>query len=195
MPHAMYSFGLTTWPDEPTWYSCGSQPASTTGRLAPIAPPSAVASGWITSGNFAGSPTPRPPDTMMSALDRSTPFDSDFLISTNLLLSEPASSETASGSTQPDDEPENRAVAPGCTVATTLSAEVEITASSLPLNTRRLIVRCPSAKSIAKQSETKPASSAAAIRGATSQPLGVLEISTRSAPLAVIAARIAAPAG
>jgi len=46
----------------------------------------AFASGWITSGNFAGSPTPRPPDTMMSAFERSTPFASDFLISTNLLL-------------------------------------------------------------------------------------------------------------
>src|SRR2546427_5623175 len=190
----MYSFGLTTWPDEPTWYSWGSQPASTTGRLAPIAPPSAVASGWITSGNFAGSPTPRPPDTMMSAFERSTPFDSDFLISTNLILSAPASSVTASGSTEPAVEPENGAVAPGCTVATTLSAEVEITASSLPLNTRRLKVRWPSAKSIAKQSETKPASSAAAIRGATSQPLGVLEISTTSPLAAAIAARIAAAA-
>src|SRR5258705_9779526 len=111
MPHAMYSFGLTTWPDEPTWYSCGSQPASTTGRLAPIAPPSAFASGWITSGNFAGSPTPRPPDTMMSAFERSTPFDSVFLISTNLLLSAPASSETGSGSTDPAVDPQNGALA------------------------------------------------------------------------------------
>src|SRR4029450_1820172 len=109
------------------------------------------------------------------AFERSTPFASDFLISTNLLLSAPASSATASVSTDPAVEPENGAVAPGCTVATTLSAEVEITASSLPLNTRRLKVRWPSAKSIAKQSETNPASSAAAIRGATSQPLGGCE--------------------
>ena len=40
-----------------------------------MAPPSAVASGWITSGNFSGAPTPRPPETMISALVRSTPFD------------------------------------------------------------------------------------------------------------------------
>jgi electron transfer flavoprotein alpha subunit len=23
MPHATYSFGVTTWPEEPTWYACG----------------------------------------------------------------------------------------------------------------------------------------------------------------------------
>src|SRR6476620_8914163 len=43
MPHAMYSFGETDLPVWPTCVEYGYQPASTTARVAPTAPPSAAA--------------------------------------------------------------------------------------------------------------------------------------------------------
>ena len=82
-------------------------------------------------------------------------------------------------------------VAPGWTVATTRGLLAVTRASSLPLKTRRWNTSLPPSRSSLKQSLTKPASRAAAIRGATSQPLGVFESRTSSAPLASTAARIA----
>jgi hypothetical protein len=90
--------------------------------------------------------------------------------------------------------PAKGAVAPGCTVATTLSPLARIVASSLPLKTRRLKTSPLPSAATWKQSLTKPASSAAARRGATSQPDGVFEIRIRSAPDAATAALIAASA-
>ena len=128
---------------------------------------------------------------MISAFDRSTPLASACLVPTKRERSLPASSGTESGVTLPLAVPANGAVAPGCTVATTRFAVAATVASSLPLKTRRWNTGLPPLMAIEKQSLTKPASSAAAMRGATSQPLGVFESSTMSALLASTAARIA----
>ena len=64
-------------------------------------------------------------------------------------------------------------------------------ASNLPLKTRRWNTRLPPSSDTLKASLMKAVSSAAAIRGATSQPLGVFESSTTSGEVASIAARIA----
>src|SRR6185437_5761681 len=66
MPHAMYSLGETVLPVCPTWVEYGYHPASTTARVAPTAPPSALASS-STSVKFSGPPRPRPPATITSA--------------------------------------------------------------------------------------------------------------------------------
>ena len=66
MPQAMYSFGDTVFPVWPTCVAYGYQPASTTARVAPTAPPNAFASS-STSVKFSGPPSPRPPATITGA--------------------------------------------------------------------------------------------------------------------------------
>ncbi len=55
-----------------TEYAYGTQPESTTARVAPTAPPSSAASSSI-KANLSASPSPRPPETTMSAASRSGP--------------------------------------------------------------------------------------------------------------------------
>src|SRR5439155_2559639 len=74
IPTATYSFGATLLPVWPTCAAYGYQPASTTARVAPTAPPSACASA-STSANFSGSPSPRPPATITSASSIDGPVD------------------------------------------------------------------------------------------------------------------------
>ena len=123
---------------------------------------------------------------MISALVRSTPFESATLVSTNLARSPDRS--TASFSVEPVLVPSKAAMAPGCTVTTTLPPVGATSASSLPLKTRR---RKTGPSFTSKASETKAASRPAATRAATSQPVGVLENSTVSAFEAATAARTA----
>src|SRR6478672_4613628 len=75
MPRATYSCGATETPVCPTWYDCGTYPASTAARDAPTAAPRASAS-WSTSANFSSEPSPRPPDTTFAA-PRSSGRDDD----------------------------------------------------------------------------------------------------------------------
>ena len=72
MPQAMYRFGLTVWPDNPMRLSTGSQSTSpVNGRDPASVPPSRRAS---CSSCFRSSMafTPRPAETMTSALEMST---------------------------------------------------------------------------------------------------------------------------
>ena len=89
----------------------------------------------MTSANFSGAPTPRPPATMTSAFVRSTPLASACLISTNLVFRSPML--TSSFETLPSVDPSKAPVAPGCTVATTRPPPAVTWASSFPLKTRR----------------------------------------------------------
>jgi hypothetical protein len=82
------------------------------------------------------------------------------------------------------------AIAPGC-IEATVAPEVETSASSLPLKMRRTNAYPPSPAPALMQSDTKAQSRPAAMRGATSQPDGVLEMRIRSAPVASAAALIA----
>src|SRR3954468_5506716 len=75
MPRATYSFGETVLPVWPICALYGYQPASTTARVAPTAPPSAFASSSA-SVKFSGAPRPRPPATTMSASSIEGPVDS-----------------------------------------------------------------------------------------------------------------------
>src|SRR5262249_23961842 len=66
MPSATDSLGETTCPVGRICAEYGYQPASTTARVAPTAPPSAFASSSA-SAKFSGAPRPRPPATITSA--------------------------------------------------------------------------------------------------------------------------------
>ncbi len=81
MPSATYSFGETVLPVWPICAAYGYQPASTTARVAPTAPPSARASSSA-SVNLSGEPRPLPPATMMSASSIDGPLDSSSCWST-----------------------------------------------------------------------------------------------------------------
>ena len=83
IPQAMYSFGETDLPVWPTCVEYGYQPASTTARVAPTAPPSAAASS-SSSVNPSGEPSPRPPATMMSASSIDGPLDASCVCSTSV---------------------------------------------------------------------------------------------------------------
>ena len=79
----MYSLGETVLPVCPTCVEYGYQPASTTARVAPTAPPSAAASSSIIV-KPSGDPSPRPPATMMSASSIDGPLDSSCVCSTSV---------------------------------------------------------------------------------------------------------------
>ena len=71
MPNARYTFGLTVFPDWPTWRAAGIQPASTSGRETPsVAPIAAASSSNCVIESF--SPTPRPIESRKSAFVMST---------------------------------------------------------------------------------------------------------------------------
>ena len=94
MPQAMYSFGETVFPVCPTCVAYGYQPASTTARVAPTAPPSAFASS-STRVKFSGPPRPRPPATITSASSIDGPELSSCAWSTMRALVEKSSSDTS----------------------------------------------------------------------------------------------------
>ena len=81
MPQAMYSLGPTVLPVWPTWWLWAIHPESTAAREAPTTPPSTSARAF-TGSKPSGPPTPRPPDTMISAPSRST-----FSVSASLISS------------------------------------------------------------------------------------------------------------
>src|SRR5207237_4152001 len=97
IPHAMYSFGETVFPVWPTWVEYGYQPASTTARVAPTAPPSALASS-STRVKFSGPPSPRPPATITSASSIDGPSLSSCAWSTIRAAMEKSSRVTSSSS-------------------------------------------------------------------------------------------------
>ena len=71
MPTAMYRFGAMTLPVWPTCSEFSAYPLSTAARLAPMAAPSASASGMMVESNDSLDLTPRPPETTVGADDRS----------------------------------------------------------------------------------------------------------------------------
>src|SRR5215203_27565 len=87
IPQATYSFGDTVRPVWPTCVAYGYQPASTTARVAPTAPPRALARS-STSEKASGEPRPRPPATTMSASSIEGPSDSSCACSTMVAASE-----------------------------------------------------------------------------------------------------------
>ena len=98
MPSATYSFGETVLPVCPTCAEYGYQPASTTARVAPTAPPSACASPSA-SEKASGSPRPRPPATITSASSIDGPCCSACACSTICASSEKSSSSTTASFT------------------------------------------------------------------------------------------------
>ena len=75
MPSAMYTFGFTVLPDEPTWRDFSSHLASTTGREQLTAAPSASASSCAMA-TLSCSWMPRPMETSTACLVMSTSPDS-----------------------------------------------------------------------------------------------------------------------
>src|SRR5687767_8857897 len=98
MPQATYSFGDTALPVCPTCAAYGYQPASTTARVAPTAPPSAFASS-STSPKLSGAPRPLPPATITSASSIDGPVDSAVSWSTSVAALDQSSTPTATSST------------------------------------------------------------------------------------------------
>lgn len=72
IPNAIYSFGATVLPDNPTCQEAGHQLRSQATRLAPAAPPNKLASS-SSSLNCVGPPRPLPPETTMSAVSSLMP--------------------------------------------------------------------------------------------------------------------------
>ena len=85
IPQAMYSLGPTVLPVWPTWCARGIQPSSTAAREAPTVAPSTSANSRITL-KPSSEPTPRPPDTMISASSRLTAAATSSILSISFVL-------------------------------------------------------------------------------------------------------------
>src|SRR4051812_31735969 len=162
MPSATYSFGETTLPVCPICAAYGYQPASTTARVAPTAPPSAWASSSA-SVKFWGAPRPRPPATMMSASSIEGPLDCSCSWSTTFALRECSSNsvETSTISGSPpsagdaSNEPARNSASRGVDFQPTSTSTESCSAGRLPTSV-------PSRDSTSTRSQLSPASRRAA---------------------------------
>src|SRR6266540_551054 len=190
MPTATYSVGLTVFPVWPTWSAWGRHPASTTARDAPTAalPPNAAASASSTL-KFAGSLSPRPPDTTIGASATSRAPASAALIWRT--ITRPAATSSAAVSTVP--------ALGRCTGVNTLGRSemragraVSFTLSNaFPAYTGRITVTVPSSTATSVTSCASGTPSRAATRGARSFPVAPAANTTAPYPPALTRAAIA----
>ena len=80
-----YNFGETVWPELPIWYEWSNHPASTTGLEAPIWAFNFSASDFA-KGIFSSFDIPLPTETIISAVDKSTPPDDSVNFSPGLIV-------------------------------------------------------------------------------------------------------------
>ena len=182
MPQAMYSFGETDLPVWPTCVEYGYQPASTTARVAPTAPPSAEASS-SRSVKPSGEPSPRPPATMMSASSIDGPLDASTVVpisAARVEKSENAVSKLSTSASPPDSTGSS---APARTIPSLGPSFQPTSTITVSPSAGRVPTSSPSAIDRSVRSQLSPAPRRAASPEATSAERTEAPNRTPSAPV------------
>src|SRR5260221_10640504 len=172
----------------------GTQPASTTARLAPTAPPSAPARS-SSSGKLSGPPMPRPPLTTTFASSSFTFSDASTTWSTMRARFEPSPIVTARSFTSavPPDSLASKDLGRTSTIAGLAFARIEATLAPPKYGT--LATNPPSLASMSEALEINPLPSRAASRPAMSRESLVNPKRIRSAGCCLCRASSASAAG
>ena len=191
----MYSFGETDLPVWPTCVEYGYQPASTTARVAPTAPPSAEASS-SRSVKPSGEPSPRPPATMMSASSIDGPLDASTVCSDERGDAS-RSRRTPSRSSRPRPSPPDStgSSAPARTIPSLGSSFQPTSTMTVSPSAGRVPTSSPSATDRSVRSQLSPAPRRAASPEATSAERTEAPKRTASAPISATSVASASTRG